>query len=122
MSRPRSLIGLLAPGLAAAVLAGCGSSGPNLDSIASCLKGKGFTVERSAGTPKIKEKGYLTVTSPANEVIQTVALFQDANAAKYYYGATKSSSGASSTLKGKLDITGTSKEGKWGQKFDSCVH
>lgn len=121
---PRSRIGVLAPLLAAVLLAGCGGSsggGQSLDSISSCLKGKGFSVEQSAGDPSLQEIGYLTVTAPDNSVVMTVSAFSTAAAAKEYYSAPGgNSNGEKETLKGKLDLTGT-ESGSWAQKFDSCI-
>jgi hypothetical protein len=121
MVATRAIGARLALGLVAAVLVvGCGGGGgQSLDSIASCLKSKQFTVKRSGPNHQLKSLGFLTVNDDNLDVLMTVEVFQDTKAAKFSYDYSRSTH-EKATINGKVVLTGD-KKGPNAKKFDSCI-
>jgi len=113
-------VSLAATAFAAVAIAGCGGgSGASLDSLTSCFKGKHFTVSRSKGNPTLKMTGFLTVNDADLNLLMTVYGFQNAAAAKSYYGYLRSTH-ENARLKGTIVLSGKEK-GSSAKTFESCV-
>ena len=102
-------------------MAGCGGGGgsKSLESIASCLKGKHFTVSRSKANATLKMKGFLTANDADLNVLTTIYGFQDEKAAQSYYRYLRSTHD-NARIKGAIVLSGKEK-GAAAKKLDSCV-